>query len=672
MSHLLADPRVVLVVGGSAPDRDDVRAALAGGVAADAVTVDDLDALRSSLAARDDVGCVVAVDPDESAFAEVHETVRAVDDDLPVVAYAAAEGVAAAVATRAACRYVPRSAADALEPAVADALATFADRRQERADSSILQTLLDEGQLTIFAKDTDGRFLRMADVPYTPDPEEGIGRTDPEVFDDDPETTWEAYEDDLRVAETGETIRDKVEHYTGQGGDHWSEVTKLPWDMDGERQGIVGYALDVTDREHARRQLDEQRRRFDQFASYVSHDLRTPLQVIVASLDLARAGSDDALDRIDRATDRIEEIIDDLSSLSKGDRSGVALSEEVLDVLDVGVPTTDLASLVERVWGVQATEGATLDLAVPDGTEVIADAETLRPVVENLLKNALDHAGPGVTVRVGVVERGFYVADDGPGIPEGDREAVFEAGYTTAEDGSGTGLEIVAETADQEDWTVAVTESDGGGARFEIRDCAVVVPADVSPGDALALTDSADVGDVSRAGEARQGADDGDWTVVGNGRDIWRDIDEFHIAYGEATGPVRIEGRLAEFDGDHEYSKAGLMVRDGLDEDAALGFVGVTGAHGTELLWREATGADASSEQLEEPYDAFPWYRIDAVDGTVTLWWSTDGREWQALDQRTVALADPVVVGLAVCSHGSETTSEASFENVSVTELERE
>jgi len=74
-----------------------------------------------------------------------------------------------------------------------------------------------------------------------------------------------------------------------------------------------------------------------------------------------------------------------------------------------------------------------------------------------------------VTVTVGAIDgRGFYVADDGPGIPEEDREDVLESGYTTSQDGTGFGLAIVSEIAEAHGWSVEVTESGAGGARFEI------------------------------------------------------------------------------------------------------------------------------------------------------------------------------------------------------------
>jgi len=672
MSYLLADPTVALVVGGSADDRDRVRTAVSdSGGETVAVDVADRADLTERLSARDDVGCVVAVGVDEAEFDDAYEAVRAVSDHVPVVAYAD-ETVAAAVAECADCRYLPRSApVETLVDVVDDALATFRECRQTAADSSVLETLLAEGDLTVFAKDEEGRYLRMADVPYTLDPEQTHGKTDVEVFDNDPGAAAEAHEDDIAVIERDEPIRGKIERFGGPGGDHWSEVTKIPWhDGDGDVQGLVGYASDVTEREETERKLEEQKRRFDQFASYVSHDLRTPLQISVGALERAREGHEAAFERIERANERIEEILEDLSALSKGDRSDVDLSDEVLDVLNVGVPTTEFGPLIERVWSVHGTDDATLDVAIPEGTEIITDAETVRPLVENLLKNALDHAGPDVAVRVGTTDRGFYVEDDGPGIPEAEREKILEAGYTTAEDGTGTGLAIVTETADQQDWSVSVGESDAGGARFEFTGCPIVAPTGATPTRAVELTGSVDVGEVSLPGESRRNAADGSWTVVGDGADIWQDIDEFHICYGDATDPVRVEGRLTDLDGVHAYSKAGLMIRDSLDEDAAFGFVGATNNHGTETLWRVEDGAHAASDQLEEPYEAYPWYRIEMVDGSVTMSWSTDGEEWQALDQRPVATDGSLVVGLAVCSHSVDETSEAVFEDVTVSELE--
>jgi signal transduction histidine kinase len=100
-------------------------------------------------------------------------------------------------------------------------------------------------------------------------------------------------------------------------------------------------------------------------------------------------------------------------------------------------------------------------------------------LLENLLGNALRHGGADVTVAVGSLDDGFYVADDGPGIPEADRDAVFDSGYSTAAEGTGVGLAIVQQVVDAHDWSISVTESETGGTRFEITgvECRSRAPA---------------------------------------------------------------------------------------------------------------------------------------------------------------------------------------------------
>jgi signal transduction histidine kinase len=82
---------------------------------------------------------------------------------------------------------------------------------------------------------------------------------------------------------------------------------------------------------------------------------------------------------------------------------------------------------------------------------------------------AADHDGPDPMVTVGGLDRGgFYVADDGPGIPPEDRERVFEEGYS-ASSSTGLGLAIVREIATAHGYTVQATESAAGGAQVEFR-----------------------------------------------------------------------------------------------------------------------------------------------------------------------------------------------------------
>ncbi|WP_211313656.1 PAS domain S-box protein [Halarchaeum salinum] len=263
----------------------------------------------------------------------------------------------------------------------------------------------------------------------------------------------------------------------------------------------VSYELE---RRRTTERLEAQNERLERFTSVVSHDLRSPLSVAQGYLDLAREDDDpDALDRVEAAHERMERIINDLLVLA---RDGDDLGE---------MEPVDLDALVASSWDLAVEEdaAATLDI-VDDLDTVTADPERLRHLFENLFRNAVEHGstgprsksadsvehsstgprndaadsvehsstGPrndaadsvehaadeGVTVTVGTTGDGFYVADDGPGIPEDERAHVFDDGFTTRQNGTGFGLSIVAEIADAHGWTVDVTESATGGARFVV------------------------------------------------------------------------------------------------------------------------------------------------------------------------------------------------------------
>jgi signal transduction histidine kinase len=103
-----------------------------------------------------------------------------------------------------------------------------------------------------------------------------------------------------------------------------------------------------------------------------------------------------------------------------------------------------------------------------DGLVLRAHEERLQRLLENLFRNAVEHAGGEATVRVGTLPGGFFVEDDGPGIPPGEREAVLKEGHSSNEEGTGLGLPIVTSIAEAHGWSISVTESEAGGARFEL------------------------------------------------------------------------------------------------------------------------------------------------------------------------------------------------------------
>ena len=204
------------------------------------------------------------------------------------------------------------------------------------------------------------------------------------------------------------------------------------------------------------RELAEQNERLDQFASILSHDLRNPLSVAKGRLELARMDCDsEHLESVDGALDHMETLISTLLTVARGG-----------DSVEDPVPVS-LRSAAERAWGHVDTAAATLE--VDEDVTVEADSTRLAQMLENLFRNAVEHGGEDVTVTVGPLEEGgFYVADDGPGIPEEERESVFEMGNSTKANGTGLGLAIVEQIADAHGWEVSVVRGEDGGARFRI------------------------------------------------------------------------------------------------------------------------------------------------------------------------------------------------------------
>jgi signal transduction histidine kinase len=129
--------------------------------------------------------------------------------------------------------------------------------------------------------------------------------------------------------------------------------------------------------------------------------------------------------------------------------------------------------MVDECWETVAVPEASL--RVETSGRIEASPSRLKRLIENLMRNAIEHGGDGVTVTAGRIDGGFFVEDDGPGIPESERREVFDVGYSTAAAGNGLGLHIVREIADAHGWDVDVTTGANGGARFEFTGVDVAV-----------------------------------------------------------------------------------------------------------------------------------------------------------------------------------------------------
>ncbi|WP_430505010.1 sensor histidine kinase [Haloparvum sp. PAK95] len=343
-----------------------------------------------------------------------------------------------------------------------------ADRRREqlRDVESRYDALTEAFPDYAFIYDTDGEYLdailgweRGGGRTHTAD--DLVGETVHDVLSPEPaDTILDAVRE---AAETGsiETVEYRIE--TARGG-RWFEgrATPIAEPVDGE-EAVIFAARDVTRQHELRAELEAQNERLDRFASMVSHDLRNPLSVAEGHLELVEADVDTNADgnehlrKIGDALDRMEAIIEDTLVLA---RQGQTVSEP---------EPVDVSTVAPLCWETVDTAAAELEVVEP--FEIRADEDRLRHLLENLFRNAVEHGGEDVSVRVGPIDDdGFYVADDGTGLPPADRETLFEHGYTTRSGGTGFGLTIVREIAQAHGWTVDVTESQRGGSRFEFTD----------------------------------------------------------------------------------------------------------------------------------------------------------------------------------------------------------
>lgn len=210
----------------------------------------------------------------------------------------------------------------------------------------------------------------------------------------------------------------------------------------------------ITRREQTR-ELARQNDRLEDFASMVSHDLRNPLSVAEGYLEMEMGETEsENLQRIERAHDRMRELIENILMLA---RDGAVVDD---------VTQTDLADVADISW--RNVESSTQSLVIDVERDLHADASRLMQLFENLFRNAVEHGGEDVQIEVGDLSDGFYVEDTGEGIPPTERDQLFREDASAMDDEVGIGLRIVDQIVDAHDWEIVATESDDGGARFEI------------------------------------------------------------------------------------------------------------------------------------------------------------------------------------------------------------
>jgi signal transduction histidine kinase len=218
--------------------------------------------------------------------------------------------------------------------------------------------------------------------------------------------------------------------------------------------------------------LEQAQARQRRLVSDASHELRSPVAAIRQHAEVALAHPDrtttaELAETVLAEDLRLQRLAEDLLLLTRADEHTLGLRRRPVDLDDL------VFDEARRLRGVSRLR---VDTTAVSAGRVDADAAGLRRVLRNLGDNAVRHAAGQVAFSVaerdGVVR--LRVDDDGPGIPEADRERVFER-FVRLDDararddgGSGLGLAIVAELVAAHGGTVAITPSPTGGTRVEV------------------------------------------------------------------------------------------------------------------------------------------------------------------------------------------------------------
>ena len=170
-----------------------------------------------------------------------------------------------------------------------------------------------------------------------------------------------------------------------------------------------------------------------------------------------------------------------------------------------------------------------------------------------------------------------------------------------------------------------------------------------------------DIGNVGASGSAS--FTNAVFTLAGSGADIWGAADAFRFVYVPVTNDCTITARVASMQNIDPWSKAGVMIRESLNANAANAFIAVTPGNGVTFQYRPTTGTNSNYNNvagLTSPY----WVKLARAGNTFTGYRSPNGVIWTQLGSTNFSMASTAFVGLAVAAHNNSSLCMAAFDNV--------
>jgi PAS domain S-box-containing protein len=239
----------------------------------------------------------------------------------------------------------------------------------------------------------------------------------------------------------------------------------------------IGFIQDIT----GRKSLETQR---EELFSMLRHDMKTPLAIISGNADMVMSDCCASLDSeslgmieaMKSSALSLTRMVDDLVAISRLETSDIALDKEPVDIVELLMETSVVASERSRTKGLNYEKDILADLP-----ETLINRSYVQRAVANLLDNAVKYTPPGgsVSFKAGItsIDGNSFIAisvsDTGPGISENEKEMVFAKHYrsprTPSQSGSGLGLSIVKAVAGLHGGSVELTSREEEGSTFTLN-----------------------------------------------------------------------------------------------------------------------------------------------------------------------------------------------------------
>ncbi len=370
-------------------------------------------------------------------------------------------------------------------PALKSLFFNFGRRTQGPEDisseTSLLRSVIDSVGDLIYVKDLEGVYQgcnKASETFVGLEEAEQIGQTDFDFFEHDQATAIRDV--DREILATGQEHCSEEWVPSRSRGRVLLETKKAPfYGSDGRVAGIVGISRDITARKQAEDSLKKANKELDAFVRTVAHDLRAPLTPLIGYAELLQRQYHDILDT--QGIEYLNEIIssgEEMHHLMK-DLLALATAGEVKRAAEL-IDTEEVVNTVVKSLGAQLSSAG---VKVKIGTLPFCRIPRtfLLQIFENLIHNAIKYgckAGDMIEVGGERTEEyvGLYVRDQGPGIPETEREQIFECFYrgkmAKEKQGTGIGLATIHKIAEVLGGRTWVEETPGGGSTFwvEIHD----------------------------------------------------------------------------------------------------------------------------------------------------------------------------------------------------------